>query len=563
MLVALLFAGESPASPLLRVSSSSNDVGPNGGEARLVFVGDLMMGRYVNMAMSRGGFDAPFKNITPYISSADLAIGNLEGPIVPPNVIPIPPASPNQLNLTGNQKAAPALARAGFDILSLANNHAFDDRAVGIAYTAAVLRRSGISPLGLNSGRGQQAVIKQVQGLRIAFLGYTDVLNIPGTTGIGYVNPYSPAGTAKVAREVAAAKKNADLVVVMMHWGTEYAVQPDAGQRALAKVLVDAGADLVVGAHPHVAQGMELLTRDGHSVPVIYSLGNALFDQEARPETRDGLSLECTVDKDGVKSARLIPLEITSANTGYVMNLDDNAAGQFALQRAAQSTTDPDLKWSALWDASQPSPGLALAYRRPAGTDRFSMENLGIGAPTRVDLTAGKLTVSTYVTPTNSPGATSTSDPQWRTVWSTEADWRVTGYSVGDANGDGKPDLIYTLWKHRQTWERPPDGGMRVNPEGGDILPHIFINSWARGALNPLWQGSPRPAPILSAVPAPIGPGGKPLLATLESNDPTIERAPGPITLWDWSGGFGYELASTLPGTYSDLWADGRELMYR
>jgi poly-gamma-glutamate synthesis protein (capsule biosynthesis protein) len=364
-----------------------------------------------------------------------------------------------------------------------------------------------------------------------------------------------------VAREVTAAKKNADLVIVMMHWGTEYAVPPDAGQRALAKVLVDAGADLVVGAHPHVAQGMELLTRDGRSVPVIYSLGNALFDQEARQETRNGLSLECIVDKDGVKSARLIPLEITSANTGYVMNLDDNAAGQFALQRAAQSTTDPDLKWNALWDASQPSPGLALAYRRPTGADRFSMENLGIGAPTRVDLTAGKLTVSTYVTPTYSPDVTSV--PKWQTVWSTAPDWRVTGYSVGDANGDGKPDLIYTLWKHRQTWERPPDGGMRVNPDGGDILPHIFINSWARGALNPLWQGSPRPEPILSAVSAPIGPGGKPLLATLESSDSTVERAPGLITLWDWSGGFGYELASTLPGTYSDLWADGRELMYR
>jgi len=184
------------------------------------------------------------------------------------------------------------------------------------------------------------------------------------------------------------------------------------------------------------------------------------------------------------------------------MNVNDNAAGQFALQRAALGTTDPSLKWNALWDYAQSSPGIALAYRRPPSINSSSVENLGIGAPTRVDLVNGKLTVSAYVTPTthNDPPAQS----RWHMVWSTDPDWRVTGYSVGDGNGDGKPDLIYTLWKHQQVWERPPDGGMHVDPNGGDFLPHIFINTWTRGGINPLWQGSPRPQPILSAVAAPI-----------------------------------------------------------
>jgi poly-gamma-glutamate synthesis protein (capsule biosynthesis protein) len=516
-----------------------------------------MSGRYVNSYMAVSGFDAPFKNITSYLSSADLAIGNLEGPLVPTNIIPIPPAAPRQLNLTANQRVAPALARAGFDVLSLANNHAYDAKASGIAYTTSALRGAGLTPFGLDPGTGQQPAIKQVQGINIAFLGYTNIINIPGTTGIGYVNAGIPATTKKMSTEIAAAKKKADLVVVMMHWGTEYTIQPDTSQRALSKIIVDAGADLVVGAHPHVSQGMEIQYHNGRPVPVFYSLGNALFDQERSLETRQGLSLQCIVDKDGVKSARLVPLETIRDRTGYVMNVQDNAAGQTALQRAALSTTDPRLKWKALWDASTPTPGIALAYLRPLDTNRSSIENLGIGAPTRVDLNYGRLSVSTYTPPT--PRAA----PQWQTIWTSDPDWRVTGYSVGDANGDGTPDLIYTLWKHQQTAERPPDGGLHVVPNGGDLLPHIFINSWSRGALNPLWHGSPRPAPILSAVAAPVGPSGKPLLAVLESSDPTVERAPGRITLWTWSGGFGYELHSTLPGTYSELWSDGRELIFR
>lgn len=527
------------------------DANSDTGEVRLLFVGDLMMGRYVNQFMAKSGFDAPFRNITPYISAADLAIGNLEGPIVPTNIISLPQPGPNQLNLTANQLVAPSLARAGFDVLSVANNHAYDARTQGISYTVAALTKAGITPFGMDSGKGQQAAIREVRGLRIAFLGYTNILNMPGATGVGYVNANQPATTAKMTSEIVAAKKSADLVIIMMHWGTEYSVQPDAAQRAIAKVAVAAGADMVVGAHPHVSQGMELQTRNGRSIPVFYSLGNALFDQERKLETRQGMSLQCVVDRNGVKSARLVPLETTKDSTGYVMNVYDNAAGQTALQRAAQSTPDNNLKWKALWDASQPTPGIALAYRRPIDANRSSVEDLGMGTPSRVELSYGKLTVSKYISAT------------WQPVWSSDAGWRVTGYSVGDANADGKPDLVYTLWKNAQTWERPPEGGMRVDPQGGDLMPHIYINSWDDATLSPLWHGSPRPAPALSVTSALVGKGGKPLLAVLESSNTTVEKAPGKLSLWEWTGGFGYELSSTLPGTYSEMWSDGRQLIYR
>jgi hypothetical protein len=240
------------------------------------------------------------------------------------------------------------------------------------------------------------------------------------------------------------------------------------------------------------------------------------------------------------------------------MNLADDQNGQPALARAALSTP-ATLQWRAVWDASRPGTGLAIGYTRSAqpGSSRSSVEDLGTGHPTQVDLSAGTLTVSTLVT------STTASEPHRQTIWTTAEGWRVTGYTVGDADANGTPDLVYTLWKRQQTYTRPPSGGLRVAPEGGDVLPHIYVNTWKDGEMRPLWHGSPRPAPALAVAVAPVGKARKPLLAVLESRDPKVEQAPGRLNLWEWTGGFGYELTGTVPGTYSALWTDGRVLLMR
>ncbi|MGA7732729.1 MAG: CapA family protein [Chloroflexia bacterium] len=523
------------------------------GEARLIFVGDIMLGRYVGSYLLRGGnYDAPFTSIKSYLSAADLAIGNLESPLVPRGTIAIPTPAPNELNLTGDARGAYALSRAGFDLLSVANNHTLDAGARGLSYTLTYVRRAGMSPFGVDPGAangGQKPVTRMVHGLRIAFLGYTDLINIPGMSGVGYVRPGVRADLDRMAREVRAAKQSADLVVVMMHAGKEYVTQPNSNQKSIARTAAGAGADLVVGAHPHVAQGMETLSNEGRTTLVAYSLGNALFDQENRPELRQGLALEATVDRSGVREARLVPLQILSGSRGYTMNLCDSPSCTASIDRAVQSSA-ADMQWQALW-AGQAS-GKTLAYRRVESADRSSREELGLEAPTRVELRGGVLSVASMDT-----------ESQWHTAWQTEDDWRVTGYAVGDANVDGTPDLVYTVWKRRLTSERPEGGGLDVDPEGGPVLPHIYINSWREGEMKPLWHGSPRPAPLLGVAVAPVGKDGKLLLATLESNDPGIERAPGKLTLWEWTGGFGFELAATVPGSYSEVWSDGRVLVFR
>jgi hypothetical protein len=293
---------------------------------------------------------------------------------------------------------------------------------------------------------------------------------------------------------------------------------------------------------------MELEKSGGRSTLVAYSLGNALFDQADRAETTGGLALEATVDHGGVRTARLVPLEIGKANGAYSMSLADSASGQATLERAALSTS-PDLKWQGLSDASG-KPGIELAYRRTP-LPVFSQEELGIGGLSNVTLNSGVLSVSGTIS-----GA-----------WKTEPGWQVTSYTVGDADGDGRPELIYTLWKPRLVWNRPPEGGMSVNQEGGEMLPHIYINGWREAGgtwdMRPVWHGSPRPAPVLAVAVAPIGAAGKPVLASLDSGDPKTEKAPGTIHIWQWTGGFGYELVSTLPRQYSEIWSDGRELLFR
>jgi poly-gamma-glutamate synthesis protein (capsule biosynthesis protein) len=529
------------------------------GEARLIFVGDIMPGRYVGSSMAAYGYDPPVVELKGLLSGADIAVGNLEGPIVPTGVFAVPRPYPNLLNLTGDVRFAGALQRAGFDLVSLANNHSYDSRLEGLRATVSALGSASIEPVGMDGDGGQVAVVREVRGLRVAFLGYTTVLNLPlsrvaGMPFVSYINPNVAADRVRLSKEVARARQGADIVVLVMHWGTEYKSQPNAAQKQLAQAAAAAGADLVIGSHPHVVQGMETISANGKTTLVAYSLGNALFDQMSKIETRQGFALECTVDRNGVRSARLIPLEIRSSRRGYATHVADDASGQSTLYRAAWSSP-ASLLWKAVWDAQRPQPGIALAYRRSpdgAASGQTSEEDLGMGVPTRVDLRDGKLTVSAK----EASGG-------YKAVWSSEPGWKVTGYSVGDADADDRSELIYTLWKRALVSNRPPGGGLDVDINGGSLLPHIYVNGWRDGKMRPVWHGSPRPAPVVGLAVVPVGKAEKPLLATLESADPQKEKGPGNLRLWEWTGGFGYELATQVPGTWSEMWSDGRVLLAR
>ena len=264
-------------------------------------VGDVLFDRGVRDAIERRGVDALLAPTGAILARADLAVCNLECPLSTRGLRAAKPFS-----FRGEPASAGALARAGFDAASLANNHTLDYGRTALLDTAAALESAGIVAVGAGATRSEamRARILERNGLRVALLAYCQLFiegTTPRTDAPGVASGDEDALVASV-RDAAAAS---DAVVVMVHWGAEYRARPTTAQRDLARRLVAAGATFVAGAHPHVLQPVE---RSGRSV-VAYSLGNFVFDQR-RPEARDSAILLVTVGERGVEAVDAVPVVI-------------------------------------------------------------------------------------------------------------------------------------------------------------------------------------------------------------------------------------------------------------
>jgi poly-gamma-glutamate synthesis protein (capsule biosynthesis protein) len=210
----------------------------------------------------------------------------------------------------GGSDNAGALARAGFDAMSVATNHIKNcglsncgDRA--FLDTLANLRRVGVRPVGagLNLAEAMQPVVLVANGVRfgIVSLGQIEPMAFAGeeSPGIAVLDPHN------LTDAIAAARQVADVVIAMPHWGPEYVSVPNWLQRNLARRAVDAGADVVVGNHTHVVQAIQEI--DG--VPVFYGLGNFIFDQYWQPELRQSVILQVRFEGTRYRGYELIPVE--------------------------------------------------------------------------------------------------------------------------------------------------------------------------------------------------------------------------------------------------------------
>jgi poly-gamma-glutamate synthesis protein (capsule biosynthesis protein) len=259
------------------------------------------------------------------LAAPDLTVANLETPIAP-----VAGSGVREYVFNAPQEAAAALAHAGVDLVTVANNHAFDQGRAGFLETLERIERAGLGVLGAGpAGAPEGPVFREVGGLRLAFLAWASFFNQDG-------NECPPGGprpclaAARLDREAAVeavrrAAAAADAVVVVLHWGDEYQPQPRAADVELAHRLCDAGAVAVLGHHPHVLQPVELYARaDGTTAVIAYSLGNFVSNQSRRyvhgvtpPEvgaTRDGalLTLEL-VRRDlgrGVSRVELGPVRV-------------------------------------------------------------------------------------------------------------------------------------------------------------------------------------------------------------------------------------------------------------
>ncbi|MDP2586893.1 MAG: CapA family protein [Candidatus Komeilibacteria bacterium] len=293
-------------------------------EVSLVAVGDIMLSRVVGQKMVKNGYDYPFAKLTDFLSDADLTFGNLETAITPGRRV-----ETGEFMFRADAESATALKRAGFDIVSLANNHSPNFGAKGLEDTFKYLNDAGVKYVGAgnNQEEANQPVYLTTNGLTLAFLAYNDDDVVPA----GYEAGQSRAGTAFMRIEamqqaVTAAKAETDFVIVSMHSGTEYVSKGNSSQIAFARGAIDAGAELVIGHHPHVVQNVEKY----NGKYIFYSLGNFIFDQMWSQETREGLAVKIFFNRDGVDKISLHPVLISDYSQPALIT--DNS-GQSILKR--------------------------------------------------------------------------------------------------------------------------------------------------------------------------------------------------------------------------------------
>ena len=285
---------------LLSAPAYAQETPSSSPERTLLFVGDVMLSRGVGERMrSENDWTFPFQQIADTLASADLTFGNLE--------CPVSDQGRNRHHLysfRADPKVIEGLNRAGFDVMSLANNHAYDWGAPALLDTQQRLRDAGILPVGAgaNDLEAHYPVLIDCGGARLAFLAYVNIepkeaTAAPDKPGVAWLDP------DRVMADIRFARPLADLVIVALHWGVEYATQPQREQVELARQMIDSGADLVVGGHPHVVQPLEQY----HDRWIAYSLGNFVFDQKA-PGTHRGLMLKVKIT--GKQISEVIPLPI-------------------------------------------------------------------------------------------------------------------------------------------------------------------------------------------------------------------------------------------------------------
>ena len=269
----------------------------------LFFVGDVMLDRGVEhhiVEEGNGDYRFPFLKIADYLEEADILFGNFEGPISDKGI-----KVGSIYSFRTNPKAVEGLVFAGFDILSEANNHVFDYGREAMEDTFLILKSSGIDYVGagFNEKEAYSPIIKEVRGVKIAFLAYSNLGSefwkaTNERSGIAWLEEQ------RMKEEIKKAKDLADIVIVSFHYGEEYSSEPVPFQVSISKTAIDAGADLIIGHHPHVTQPIERY-KDAY---IAYSLGNFVFDQGFSEETMEGLLLKVLIEDDKVK--KVIPIEI-------------------------------------------------------------------------------------------------------------------------------------------------------------------------------------------------------------------------------------------------------------
>ena len=343
LLVSVTLA-ETPATALAEEPAASDPIHIN-----VLAAGDLMC-LYAQLGAARrsGGyqFDQCFSNIAEKVSNADLAIANLETLVAPGCALTGRKPVAGYTRINAPEAYLSAVVNCGFDVLTTANNHTYDYKADGIAQTMQMLDQYGVAHTGAFApGTDKQPLIRDVKGIKIGVLAYTDVLNKrPSGADASLINIYSEG---RVAEDIAAARSaGADFVIVYMHWGKENTSKVTSRQKKAAAFIANAGADLILGSHSHCVQPISAISTSHGNVPVIYSMGN-LVSSMSRSTNKDSALVTFTLEKQPdagttvIAGMTYLPTFCTSTGAGRYIILPasaGDAAGSKALRSSRGRT---------------------------------------------------------------------------------------------------------------------------------------------------------------------------------------------------------------------------------
>ncbi len=314
--------------------------------------GDIVLSRSVAATIQKSGNpDLPFEKMASILKSTDFNFANLESPVSGSNSF----GRSGSMVFNAPEEYASKLRSYNFQVLNLANNHAFDQGLKGLFHTQSFLDTFGIRHVGTGSTTAEawQPAVVEAQGVKICFIGASYAsINDNGVSKNDYVARIEDKENLKL--KIQNSKLGCNFVIVTMHAGTEYTRDPNQAQIDFAHAAIEDGADMVIGAHPHWVQTIERYCasnnatksdfpspRNGEgaggevespdpkiSAPpcpnpkyIFYSLGNFIFDQEWSRETKEGLALKITLSENGVRTGRDLSVPGKSTNAATLSDL--------------------------------------------------------------------------------------------------------------------------------------------------------------------------------------------------------------------------------------------------
>jgi len=500
-------------------------------DVTLVAVGDIMLSRTVAARIKAKGSAYPFEALAGTLRLADIAFANLETPLTGGRDI-----KPGEMSFRADPALADELRQAGFSVVSLANNHTPNFGERGLRDTLAGLDAAGLrhAGAGLDQDSAAASAVVEAGGRIFEFLAYTDSRLTPPAYQAAEGHPgTAPMDIETMRRDVARARNRGSVVVVSMHAGVEYAARPDDVQTAFARAAVDAGAELVIGHHPHVVQPVERYKGKF----IFYSLGNFIFDQDWSRETRDGLAVRFTFRGGRVARADLLPVVIDESRPRPAAGPDaDRILARLKTDLGSTPALMPDgsggFKLTALASLPGDLPDAGEVRRLRSETADLDQDS----RPEAVMLRDGQAKVL---------------DDDGSEVWRSPTEWWVDDLALTDADGDGRPDLSLSVWRNGSFGASKP---FWLDGEDARLSDHLFVMDLDGGQVRPLWQSSALVRPNCASLYYDVDGDGRDELIVSEGDYADLPSCRGRfLAVWKW-GDWGFVNVWRGPaGNYRDL----------